>query len=245
MAKGVRGLHFGGRAGLAKKNLASLAPDGLPGSSRYARDGLEALDTEHTQRIRGNKRPAEVYDDRPVREQSETLGRGMESGGEGSATPRPSKLAARAAARQPGGANAAASSPSLLDAPGQGKPLSKLQQKMQANLLARQHKKQITPSKEEQELHSQRQEEEVRSMALLLPTGEPITSLFPSEPGLAGPDGRPCSSFSSVLKDESAPDLAVPGGSPFLSVQCSDAFSQPSPDDVVLRAREGTNLARG
>lgn len=247
MAKGIRGLHFGGRAGLARKNLASLAPDFLPGAdARDARTGLEGLDIQNVKLSKGNKRPAELQGEK------ERVG-----GGSGSTTnstsPRPSKLAALSAARssgvKPSTSNATSSVHATTDASGgDGKPLSKLQQRMQANLLARQQKKQTSLSKEDVALQSQKHEEEEQSKALLLPTGEPIASLFPTTGSSADEDIRHKngnhSSFGWVLRSNGNDDLAVPGGSPFLAPSHLEAFSKPSPDDIVSKAREGTNLAK-
>lgn len=237
VAKGIKGLHFGGRAGLAKKNLASLAPDFLPGAeARDARTGFEGLE-EQLRLSKGNKRPAELH--------SEEL-ENVENGRSGSsAAPRPSKLAALAAARSSSAKPSAsvAASPGLAEASGEGKPLSKLQQKMQANLLARQQKKQTTLSKEDVILQNQKLEEDERSQGLLLPTGEPITSLFPLA-ALNDEETGNRSSFGAVLRSKDNHDLSVPGGSSFLNTGHDEAFSKPSPDDIVLKAREGTNLAK-
>lgn len=244
VAQGIRGLHFRGRAGLAKKNLASLAPDFLPGAeARDARTGFEGLDLEnlHLSKKR-NKRPAEVQ-----REEVEVAEAEAESVG---STSRPSKLAALAAART---SSAKAISRNLPDAGSKEvhveakPPLSKLQQKMQANLLARQQRKQSTLSKEDSALQIRQQEEEERNKALLLPTGQPITSLFPVT-SLGNIESRldsDCvSPFGAVLKSQGSNDLGIPGGPSFLSTSLSKAFSDPSPDDIVLRAREGTNLGK-
>lgn len=230
-AKGIQGLHFGGRAGLAKKNLASLAPEGLPGTGarKYGWNGFESLDVDKMQSSKRNKRLA---------------GQGVEAGGVevlgAEETPsRPSKLAALAASR--GKPSTTTSTPLAPNTSAEGKPLSKLQQKMQANLLARQQKNQ--PLNQEDLLQRQREEEDERNRLLHLPTGDPIATLFPvASTSGASPDQ---SSFGFVLRSSKKEDLAVPGGSPFETIMHHlEAFMRPSPDDIVLKAREGTNLAK-
>ncbi|UZJ52258.1 hypothetical protein CBS101457_001578 [Exobasidium rhododendri] len=242
VAKGIRGLHFGGRAGLARKNLAKLAPDFLPGAEeRDARTGFEGLDLGRSPPFKGSKRPAELQSGA-----AESVG-----DGDGAATSRPSKLAALAAARSNSTKPSSATVPTL-ESPletsnKEGKPPSKLQQRMQANLLAKQQKKQSTSSREDVAMNAQREEEEKRMQALLLPTGEPISSLFPSssESTEMNPHSETSrSNFGSVLRAENSKDLAVPGGSHFLASSHLASFFTPSPDDVVLKAREGTNLAK-
>lgn len=233
VAKGIRGLHFGGRAGLAKKNLASMAPDGLPGTGarKDSWNGFENLDLDKLQAAKGNKRPADV----------QGAGSGDASS---SSAPRPSKLAALAAARQGTGKQSSASAPVSQTSIADGKPLSKLQQKMQANLLARQQKKQNVVSKEDEALLRQKEEEEERRLLLHLPTGDPIASLFPTALTDSSSQAAEASSFGCLLRASGKSDLAVPGGSPFQGSGHMEAFSRPSPDDVVLKAREGTHLAK-
>lgn len=237
-AKGIQGLLFGGRAGLAKKNLASLAPEGLPGTGarKNGWNGFQSLNVEELQSSsKGKKRVA---------------GQGIKEGeteelGTEEMTARPSKLATLAAAR---GKSTAVMASSSQITPIEAKPLSKLQQKIQANLLARQQKKQPS-SKQEEDLHKQREEEEEQNRLLHLPSGEPIATLFPVAPADEGskpyatvsPDK---SSFGTVLRASRKEDLTVPGGSPFDVLKYSEAFLRPSPDDIVLKAREGTNLAK-
>jgi elongation factor 1 alpha-like protein len=234
VAKGIRGLHFGGRAGLAKKNLASLAPDGLPGTAarKDSWNGFKDLDIDQLHSAKGNKRPADLHGDG-----------GRSSSG---STSRPSKLAALAAARSSSGKPSIGAPVSEVKI-AEGKPLSKLQQKMQANLLARQQKKHTVISKEEESQLRQREEQEERTRLLHLPSGDPIASLFPTATMSSKQSVERHleeSPFGSLLRANGKGDLAVPGGSPFQGSNHLEAFSRPSPDDVVLKAREGTHLAK-
>lgn len=232
VAKGIQGLHFGGRAGLAKKNLASLAPDGLPGTGarKDSWNGFENLDVDKLQAAKSNKRPADGHEE----------GSGSSLSG---STPRPSKLAALAAAKS-SSSKPPTSATVLQASAAEGKPLSKLQQKMQANLLARQQKKHTLLSKEEEALLKQKEEEEERNLLLHMPNGDAIASLFPVALVDSKQSAAPESSFGCLLRATESDDLAVPGGSPFQGASHLEAFSKPSPDDVVLNAREGTNLAK-
>lgn len=235
VAKGIRGLHFGGRAGLAKKNLASMAPDGLPGTIER-QDGWNGFDASRIDEMvpKGVKRPAQGL-------------LGEKQGVEETMGSRPSKLAALAANRAMNTkSTSVAPASSIPSNPSDGKPLSKLQQKMQANLLARQQKKHSTVSREDEALAAAKSHEEELLRASLLPTGDSVASLFPVV------DTSPASSAAEdeqnllrrVLIPCSVKDLPVPGGNPLQGCDNLEAFIKPSPDDVILRAREGTKLVK-
>lgn len=188
---------------------------------------------------RGAKRPAE------------SSGSEAQTSAPGDGAPRPSKLAALAAARAAGRAGASgkpsqsvekhsSTTHGIEDA---GRPLSKLQQKMQANLLARQQRRMGMPSREEEA--QMQADAEMKKRAHLLPSGDAISSLFPDHKALVADTSPPRESvLGSMTGDTHVPRLDVPGGSPFLAAEHLEAFSKPSPDDMVQKAREGTSLAR-
>lgn len=182
---------------------------------------------------------------------------------------RPSKLAALAAAR-----SAHRSSPSpaprlhrdnakaLLAEPTEqswdenavssSKPLSKLQQRMQAQMAARQQRKSGLPAKEDDARAAAEAlaENERSRLSLLVPSGKPISDLFPTDSAY-GLDSWSGNCFRSMLgslagtfpeNDGAVKD--IPGGSLFAAGCYEDAFAGPSPDDAVLRARKGTSLGK-
>jgi hypothetical protein len=89
----------------------------------------------------------------------------------------------------------------------------------------------------------------------ILPGGLESRALFPTsraQPAKQAPDEELHSRFASVLSRSmfGGEGRVAPGRSPFAPVAGSaaetlkDVFAAPSPDDVVLKAREGTSLAR-
>lgn len=186
---------------------------------------------------RGEKRPAEQ------------TGTTAQNAPEASiSTGRPSKLAALAAARASNRQNKAAvgasPSPATAEVPplqNGGKPLTKLQQKMQANMLAREQRLKGAPSKEEEAKAFSIAESQKRLHTL--PNGDAIDSLFP----VTATDSNEVNEESvlgRLTADQHSSLLDVPGGSPFQAKEHLEAFTKPSPDDLVLKAREGTNLAQ-
>ncbi|PWN47980.1 hypothetical protein IE53DRAFT_364267 [Violaceomyces palustris] len=304
-ARGVAGLGRGGRAGLAKRNLAAIAPGGLPAaepsrlnqptklklsdsafsrsshSSGKATTGSKLSSLLETQRL--NKRPAETES-----QPSHPSSVGIVASAITSSTGRPSKLAALAAARS--GSSSPRSSPvnpsmlsidqsrscsSASESSSTAKPLSKLQQRMQANLAAKQELKKTTSGENDTRVGSDAMDEDERSqreeiVSTCYGSDLPVALLFPhatispesgQEAGVDDVDAR-SSLFSTPSLRDSGPPLSasVPGGTPFAAFigqpagndlnqdqtwmeALRTAFSGPSPDDIVMRAREGTNLA--
>lgn len=245
-APGTRGLGGGGRAGLAKKNLASLAP---PALQQQPKDTSSRLAQLAAAKRSSSKRSADVAD--PATIQNSLSSVSSSSSSSSAATSRPSKLAALAANRATKDLSPGASlAESQVTEPSEsGKPLSKLQQRVQAAKL----KKTGPESKpsEEEVLAERRREQEVeereRQRRELLPSGDAIVSLFPSE---RRSNTGASSCFVNILQSqkEEYTGQEVPGGSPFEQgceehSRYGNVFSKPSPDDIVLKAREGTNLA--
>ncbi len=164
-AQGLRGLSTGGRAGLAKRNLASMAPDFMrPASTANTKpvSKLSALAARSSAKRPAENPPATASRPRPASPApspapapatpvSTSAAPAVASSG------RPSKLAALAAARS--GANAStpktapAQTPETINATATNtaagtaqKPLSKLQQRMLAN---KQQRSAATPEAKE------------------------------------------------------------------------------------------------
>lgn len=281
-AQGLRGLATGGRSGMAKRNLAGLAPDFVrdaqPPAASAPQKPLSKLSALAARS--SAKRPAEAPPanaaERPRPASPAPSASSASNPAPVAGTSRPSKLAALAAAR-----NASASS-GVKPAPVQSqkaveavptetapKPLSKLQQRMAAN---RQQREAATPEAIEAAAAAAAEEEAQARPQTCYGSDLPISSLFPTEPSASGAhsDGRetsrafmaPVSAIAGSAKDATDQLVAplerlkpVPGGSPFAiySHAAADdaspqielvrkAFAGPSPDDVVMKAREGTRL---
>ena len=190
----------------------------------------------HTE-SRGEKRPAEQTGFNAQNAQDASI-----------SVARPSKLAALAAARASNRQNkiAIGASPSPATAEDSsmqngGKPLTKLQQKMQANMLAREQRLKGIPSKEDEAKALSVAENQKRMHTL--PNGDSIDSLFPIDIILPTEAGAK-SVLGRLTAEQHSSLLDVPGGSPFQAKDHLEAFTRPSPDDIVLKAREGTNLAQ-
>ena len=297
-AQGLRGLATGGRAGMAKRNLAGLAPDFVqkppagpsPGPSKPM-SKLSALAARSSaKRPAENPPPNAGSRPRPASPASTSSPGGAVAAASPSAAAsspaptstsatgagRPSKLAALAAARSSANATAretaskpvATPSQEPKDAAAPAKPLSKLQQRMLAN---RQQRDAATPEAKEAAAAAAAVEEARSRPQTCYGSSLPISSLFPTadlaleakSPSVAsGASLAPVSVIAGSSKDATDQLVAplsrvrtVPGGSPFaLYVQGSiesstpeielvkKAFAGPSPDDVVMAAREGTRL---
>lgn len=155
-ARGTAGLNRGGRAGLARRNLASLAPTGLPSPSlsdsreEVATNGSDGKSSSTT--LTPQKRPAAINEADLERRTSATNPSSSTTASTSSQSQQPpkvSKLASLAAGRSKPSSTSAATSPttgssspiiknsinkSFFDAtsssPSSTKPLSKLQLKM-------------------------------------------------------------------------------------------------------------------
>ncbi|KDN43787.1 hypothetical protein K437DRAFT_225393 [Tilletiaria anomala UBC 951] len=226
-AQRIAGLSGGGRAKMAKQALASLAPDHLQARSQQSTGAPEL---------------------------------------------KPSKLQALAAARQAKSATASGAGSSVASSTdAQAKPqMSKLQQRVAAAKAAKE-KALITANGEASEPHrnaiaegkpdadtSAAHEETGPEFSL---SGIQVDTLFPkaSLAVNAGVQLMGSSVFGSSLCKQTAfksgasasshggNALAVPGGSPFDALhdghELLKVFAGPSPDDTVLKAREGTRLA--
>lgn len=222
------------RLTLERRGNDTRSTMGLRGRGR-GRGGLFHHDMHRESR--GEKRPAEQTGT-TTHDVSETS----------NSAARPSKLAALAAARASNRQNKTAigvapSNPSSETQNSQNvsKPLTKLQQKMQANLLAIEQRRKGIPSKEEESKALSIAESEKRLHTL--PNGDAIDSLFPVTPKVSRKNSQD-SILGRLTADLQSTLPSVPGGSPFLARDHLEAFSKPSPDDLVLRAREGTNLAQ-
>lgn len=293
-AQGISGLLSrgkegggGGRAGLAKRNLASLAPGGLPGVSDSRSFGPKpgavgnrssaaqppppkpagksklALLAEQRKAasspsasastsapLSPSKRPSESVSGTSTQDSSLPLQPQAEQ------TARPSKLMALAQQRK---GNASAGSPNTArttadtkpSQPSAGadagtKPLSKLQQRALAAKLEREAKEK--QAKERDAAHKGPQDaataegmdiDDAQANARILPGGLPESMLFPSAHGSVR-----AGQASEVGRILSASHLTVPPSSLRMSLGevPSEAFSEPSPDDKVLKAREGSRL---
>ncbi|SJX64460.1 related to translation elongation factor HBS1 [Sporisorium reilianum f. sp. reilianum] len=295
-AQGLRGLATGGHAGMARRNLAGLAPDfvrqpqavagsssssALSGSSKPV-SKLSALAARSSAKRPAETAPVEAASRpgpaSPARSASPASSSSPAVPASNAPAARTSKLAALAAARS--GASASASRPAApacsptaeaADAP-PAKSLSKLQQRMLAN---KQQRQAATPEAKEAAV-AQAADEEARARPQTCYGSDlPIACLFPAAdaaveaklgPAATASSGTALASISAIAgsskhaTDQLVAPLSqlrrVPGGSPFaLYVQGSDegsgvavesvrkAFAGPSPDDVVMRAREGTRLA--
>lgn len=286
-AQGLRGLAKGGRAGIAKRNFAGLAPEFMsqagPSSSASWTPPVKPVSKLSALAARSSaKRPAEnpppnagnrprpaspasaVTESHPAPAPSTASASTPAAG-----SSRPNKLAALVAARS--GASASTPKPAAVPMPdskgvaveASSKPLTKLQQRMLAN---KQQRHAATPEAKEAAA-AEAAEEEARSRPQTCYGSElPIASLFPTgEPATAKSSGTSLTATSAIagssqdMTDQLVAPLSrvrtVPGGSPFaLYVQGSaegstpqielvrKAFAGPSPDDVVLKAREGTRL---
>ncbi|EST09005.1 Translation elongation factor EFTu/EF1A, domain 2 [Kalmanozyma brasiliensis GHG001] len=299
-AQGLRGLATGGRAGMAKRNLAGLAPDFVRGPQGASASSSSAAPFKPTSKLSAlaarssAKRPAEnpppnaqnrsrpASPAPPSTPASASTPAASAADSASAASPaRTSKLAALAAARS--GAVASSSKPAAVPpqepstsaaatSDAATKPLSKLQQRMLAN---KQQRQAATPEAKEAAA-AEAAEEEARSRPQTCYGSDlPISSLFPTADPAPGPTAVPTaatrsgtalvstSAIAGPSKDEADQLVAplsrlrqVPGGSPFaLYVQGSSlesepgletvkkAFAGPSPDDVVMEARQGTRLA--
>lgn len=285
-AQGLRGLAMGGRSGMAKRNLASLAPNHLTDRDSSAKP-LFSLKDSSDSIASGPAKPvsklaalaARSSAKRPAEQSSSTQAADLSSNARisradapsGNASGRPSKLAALAAARsaasprpvpvstRPATPETTEAPPSQPEAP--AKPLSKLQQRMQASRQQRNAGPEAIAAAET---------EAAEQKARLIPTTcygsqHEISDLFPMSKDLAQhqPGLLQHSAIAGSKQSEDrlvaaiAKSIPVPGGSPFdlfvsgkataFSPQAAavrKAFHGPSPDDVVLKAREGTTLAK-
>ncbi|PWN21464.1 hypothetical protein BCV69DRAFT_170798 [Microstroma glucosiphilum] len=290
----------GGRAGMAKRNLASLAPGGLPGTDDGRSFGPRAGDVgtrspanqqihkEVAENTAGMSKLALLAQKRkaaaaaasqpaatlsPSKRSPET-GAGIAAtqagvvaaGGSAAAMQsadagRPSKLQALAQSGQPKQATPVSQTASpALPASGpptdaSGKPLSKLQQKA---LAAKQERERKEAQKRTAESGMQGGEgmdidgshntvvslEADSTPSRLLPGGLAELSLFPTR--MSTPSAHPRRSEVGELLAQST-DLPQPDPSTFLSLVAGDevskaAFVEPSPDDKVVKARQGTKL---
>lgn len=165
-------------------------------------------------------------------------------------TARPSKLAALAYTKgsktQSSSSTTSTRQESKTESNDSSKPMSKLQQRMQANKKAMQERQLGVRSKEDQERAEE--EAERRKNAALLPSGDSIHTLFPLRQGSSDIESHGSQQRHSKLGSLANSSCAyvkhpdVPGGSPFVAANHSDVFDQPSPDDIVLNARQGTKL---
>ncbi|SNX86238.1 related to translation elongation factor HBS1 protein [Melanopsichium pennsylvanicum] len=235
-AQGLRGLATGGRAGLAKRDLAALAPDFIKesqgGPSKPPSKPMSKLSVLAARS--SVKRPAEItlpnIGDRPrpaspapSTAPATSSSNAMPATTTTLSTGRQSKLAALAAARsgasasapKPAAASSAQQSSTAADA--SSKPLSKLQQRMLAN---KQQRNAATPEAK-QAAAAEAAEEEARSRPQTCYGSEtPISSLFPtSDPALApnsksapGSSGTSLASISAIAgsSKEATDQLVAP-----------------------------------
>lgn len=299
-SRGGRG-RGGGRAGIAKRNLASLAPGGLPGTDDGRPFGPRAGDVgtrssanqqihkEVAEKTAGmsklallaqrRKAAAAVAASQPPATLSPSkrspeagaadvaphagpmAASGSAAGLQSSDAGRPSKLQALAQSRQqqqsiPVSPAASPTLPaSVPPTDANGKPLSKLQQKA---LAAKQEREKKEAQKRMAESGGQSggamdiagsQSNDVSSEAgsapsRLLPGGLTELSLFPAKKSTMSLHPRR-SEVGELLAQSN--DLPQPDPSTFLSLVAGDeaskaAFVEPSPDDNVVKARQGTKL---
>lgn len=229
-AQGLRGLATGGRAGMAKRNLAGLAPDFVK-DSKASSSSASTAPAKPTSKLSAlaarssAKRPAENPPPSRPRPASPAP-----SPSSGAAAPAPSsvpatsasrpqsKLAALAAARSSASASASSSKPAPATSHSQepistpveapAKPLSKLQQRMLAN---KQQRAAATPEAKEAAA-AEAAEEELRSRPqTCFGSDLPISSLFPTADSGAEISSAPTAKGSSHATLSSVSAIAGSG----------------------------------
>ena len=214
-AQGIAGLTGGGgRAKMAKQNLAALAPPHVQGATASAARHQPPAPKNKLQALAAQRQAKSEWQRSQVQQMKEDE----------------AVAAAPAAAAPP--------------------PMSKLQQRMAAAKAAKETAKSgalPSPSAHTAALEPAKAPEP--AVPVLTVSGIAIATLFPTASVASADSGSSLFAKALLGGTEKADDLSleVPGGSPFEAIREGDemlkAFAEPSPDDVVLKAREGTRLA--
>lgn len=268
-AQGLRGLAMGGRAGMAKRNLAGLAPDFVQASSSAAiAPSIPAKPISKLSALAARssaKRPAENPPlntgnrPRPASPASSAdVSNSPATSDPASASAKPSKLAALAAARSGTSMSKVASSQppaSSISIEAPAKPLTKLQQRMLAN---KQQRTAATPEAREAAAIEAAEEEARSRPQTCYGSDLPIASLFPGSDAIppatsASPAaGRRSASLASTSAIAGTSEgagtkliapigrvRAVPGGSPFALYVPGSAEVEAPQIDLVKKAFAG------
>ncbi|KAJ9474783.1 Elongation factor 1 alpha-like protein [Pseudozyma hubeiensis] len=220
-AQGLRGLSTGGRAGLAKRNLAAMAPDFVRDSQAASASAstaslasskpvskLSALAARSSAKRPADKVPLNTADrprpaspaPTPTPSPAGPSANAASAAGSASTAPtgRTSKLAALAAARNPAGATGAKPAATLATEPSSSSAVAsdapgKPLSKLQQRMLANKQQRQAAMPEAKEAAATQAAEEEARSRPqTCFGSDLPISSLFPSQ----GP--KPEEAFNST-----------------------------------------------
>lgn len=220
--------------------------DGLSTSPEPPTAALRSLSLRSGRRGRGGAR-ASLGGVRGEKRAADVQAHEAAADGGVEAPARPSKLAALAASRaakRQAATSPVDPSPAPSASPAKtSKPLSKLQQRAQANLLARQQRQMAASTLAGDGAKPEDLETDDLTSVPLLPNGEQISHLFPVSPEAITDGHTPQTVLGSVAGSALRSYHSTPG-QPFLAPDHLEAFQKPSPDDIVLNARAGTKLGQ-